>query len=509
MPKIVSPVSDLYWTLDRPVVYELVRDLMELTQISNKTPISFFGDEDKQSQVGSTVDAGQAQNRWPYDERVTIEVEEVYDENSLGSTAVTRTEHMPFIQDNDLGVSVRPVYVATTLNIIFKYRARDRNQANRWRNDRRMRTSQGQECTLHDITYHYRLPTEQLAILREIHALRENVAGYGQDFNTYLTSIASRNFGLVTNQAARDATWVVHESQVRVVGTWDYTGTPEKAEKDGEADAWTVGFAYKVQYQKPLGCMIAYPVIIHNQVIGTDYRPPEPSVKKIEDAYSRRSISGGYLQAFETDSRMLLLQGDIGITLPAFDDWLPMSVTPTTVKVFTAAVLVDPSRPRYLFNLADLGEVRLKDDILDLIRTTEYAYLSSDYASIFNLTLYRDMRPATQVSCYVDANLDVWASADLDLRKMYHVRFSLVTNFNYLTTFAIKRLQSKPVAGTLINVINTSLRSLNVARRDIKSDRLDDIDMRSVLGKSVNLEVYRGGQMWTVQTLFVTGAKSA
>lgn len=506
MPNIVSPISQLHWTVERPIVFEIARQIMAMTGISSKTPITFYGDEEKTSQAGSTVEATHPENKWPYDERVYIEVSEDYDPDSIGSTAVTRFEHPAYIQDDAIGLSLRPVYVRTVLTISFKYRARDKVQAVRWRNERRIKSSQIQDSMMHELTYHYCIPPDQLDIVKEIYRLRENISGYGQTYNDYLTSIATRNVGLVTNQAMSDAAWVVNEQQIRVVGIWDYAGAPEKAEKEGDADAWSVSFSHKVEYHKPIGSQIKYPLIVHNQLVGDDYRPGP--VKVIENYYARRSISGEYMKGFETDSMALALRGDTGVTLPAFDDWIPKSVLPSTVRVFTAASLVDPTSPRVLFNLGDLGDYQLIPEIQDWIRAGEWRWLGRDYLSILSLTLYKDLTQMPSGSLSVDANLNVVASADMDLRHVYHVRLGLVTNFNYLSTPALQRLQGLEISKTLVRVINTSMRSLNAARRDIRELQLSDIDSRSILGKTVNLQLYRGGNMWTVQTLFVNSARS-
>lgn len=508
MPNFSSPIDDLQWTLERPVVYEIVRQLLDITKISHKTPISFAGDEEKQSQAGSTVEAIGPENRWSYDERVFITVEEEYDINTLGNTAVSRIEHEAFIEDTELGVSMRPVYATSKLKIGFKYRARDKNQAHRWRTERRMRTSQMQECGIHELTYHYRIPEVALNVLKEVYRLRESTAGCGQTYNEYLTSIALRNVGLVTNQSMSDAVWVVNERQLRVVGYWDYTGAPEKEEKDGAADAWVVGFSYDLEYSKPIGCQVRYPLVVHNQLIGSDYRPQAPAYK-LEDRYAARSISGQYIKAFETDSLMQAMKGDTGVSLPSFDDWVPKGVLNSTVRLFTAATLLDPNQPRFLFNLGDLGDYALMPEVLDFLKQTEYPYLGLDYRSVFSLSLYKGVSRQDPGSLVVDANLNVYASTDLDLRQMYHVRMGLVTNFNYLHVNAIRRLQSTPVAGLLVRSINGAMHSQNLIRRDIKTNSLSDIDMRSVLGKSVNLPAYRGGFMYTVMDLFVKGKPMA
>jgi hypothetical protein len=508
MPNIVCPINDTFFTIERPVTFKIVRELLDITRISNKTPISFAGPEEKMGQQGSTVEPNQAENRWAYDERVFIEVQEEYDLESLGSTATTRIEYPAFMNDEFLGVYMRPIYSKTKLSISFKYRARDKNQADKWRNDIRTRTSQMRDVNLHEIVYHFRIPEAMLNILKEIYKMRENVAGYGQTYNDYFTSKCLRNVGLITNQGMTDGVWAVNEKQIRIAGFFDFTGAPEKSEKEGDNDTWTTSFTYNVMYMKPLECNMRYPLVVHNQLIGSDYRPQAPDYR-IEDQPADRTLSGEWLKKFESDTRVLSARGDTGIVLPSFDDFVPKSVLISTVRVFTAAVLLDPTRPRYLFNLGDLGDYQLHPLIIDFLKSGEYTYLGKDYQSVLSLTLYRNVTQQDTDSLFVDANLDVWSASDLDLRLQYHVRLGLMTNFNYIRTNGLQRLQSKPVAGLIVKAVNGAMSGINYIRKDIKTRVLEDIDMRSVLGRTVNLATYRGGNLKTVMELFIRSERAA
>ncbi len=452
MPNISLPLEDLQDSVERPVVFSVVREILEITQLSDKTPISFYDDEGKAAQLGTliTQDPSKA-NKWPFDERVRIEVEEDFDPNSLYTIHTKQPEHMPVFKDDKIGTAIKPIYIPTKVVINFNYRARDRNQAMKWRNDIRTRTSMFRDINLHELSYHTHLQEEFIIILKEIHRLRENVAGYSEDFDTYFARHLSDKASIKTNMGGKSVLWGVDETQIRVQGLFDFDGVPEKGEKEGDNDAWSIRFSYNFEYQKPVMFNMTYPIVIHNQVLSKNYRPVE-SVYKLEDQKRSFSMSNRAYNAFESDTRVLTYRGNDGISIPDFDEFSPSMILPTTVNVMTCLVVIDTGggNPRKLLNLAELGEVGLNPIVLNHMRELEYPFMGKDYHSIFSLSLYRHSGLVESGSLMVDENLDVYSTFDLDLRKTYRVRLGLVTNLTYLKKQAIDRVRLRAGLGDII-----------------------------------------------------------
>lgn len=503
MPKVMLPTSNLHWSVDRPVITGIVKDIMEITHISSQTPINYYGIDGKAAQQNSTIDPVNpiGENRWPYDERVIIEIQEDYNFETIVSTPVGGPEYRPFFHDDALGIMMRPVYSMSKVAVTFKYRSRDKNEATKWRNEMRVRASMMRDINLHEIDYHFTIPKAFLNIVAEVHRLREAQGGYGESLSEYFTGHLTTNCSLMSNLSGSVTEWAVKERQVRIQGYYDFEGAPEKGDREEDHDNWGIGFTYNFTFQKPVACYMDYPLVVHNQLLDQKYRPSETDYK-LEDRQLSYSLSGLAYAYFESDNRILRSKSYEGVNIPVFDEFIPGSVLPSTVKVFTALTSITEVDTRNLFNLNDLGDFGLDPLILEFLRT-EYVYLGKDFKSIFSLSLYCGSELMESGSLMVDAELNVLSTFDLDLRKTYHVRMGLVTDFKYLLVEMIKRLQNNPEVGLKIaGAINASIRGYGGSRKDISRNMLSEEAVALITGKTLPADYMRNSSIHFITSFY-------
>ena len=123
MPKLYLPLPEVEKSITRPVVMDIVRQIIDITNSSKDTRILFLGDARSSAQVGSTVGANITENtKISSSEQMYIEVNEVYNENYLGTMAHAQTEQIPIFIDEYLGVVIKPIYTSRVFDITFRYR---------------------------------------------------------------------------------------------------------------------------------------------------------------------------------------------------------------------------------------------------------------------------------------------------------------------------------------------------------------------------------------------------
>jgi hypothetical protein len=450
MPKILVEVPDTVEGILRPVSLDIARTLFGNTQVVKDIQILFPGDIERAQQKGGSIDELSEQNpdsvKFPYTSQMSMEVQEEYVEDRMLTSAIFRPEELFVFRDDAIETGIRPVYSMTQTTINFKYRAKDKTEAIRWRDDIRNRTAANRDVFVHDVKYHYLVPKEMIVILKELHRMREAVAPYGDDWETYWRENVSSRVSWLTNQSGQQGAWGVAESQLRVQGWFDFTGVPEQGNKDNDGSTWTISFAYHFQYEKPIACSMYYPLMIHNQVVAQKYRPgpDEQPPYQIEAQARSYSLTGRQLRHFETGTPLYHLTKRPGHQIPSFDEFLPEQVIPQTLRVFTLMIQLDPANPRALFNLkTDLGDIALNDDMWCCI-DKEIPFMTQPGQSVFNLSLYRSTHLMTPNWISIDANYNITATADLDLRQYYHVRFSIARDLRQVNPNALKRLQSCP-----------------------------------------------------------------
>lgn len=501
--RMERPLSNTAWTVERPVALAILRDLMDLTEISDKTPISFFGADGKNYQQGSTVgESIGGENRWSYDERLFMEVDEDFEPDYALMTPVYKSEYPAIFADKSVGVYIRPVYRKTKVTLSLRYRASDRNQAQRWRNEMTAKCSLHREQIWHTISYSYPLPTENLLMISHVHQLKENVAGAGLSLNDYYTQHLCKNCSLVTDIVGQNGVWSVAETQARVQGYFDFDSAPEKGSKDEDHDNWVITVNYVAWYMKPIATVIDYPVSIHQQLINPKYYP-ETKVGDLVEKMVYYSKSGAAARHFEDSYRLAMTMGLEGVRLPSHDDWVPANVKPSTVTVFTALVTITAQDKRSLFNLNDLGDFQLRVETLNWIKTVERTWLVKSFQSIFQLDLYCADDLVGDGSLMIDTQLNVSSTVDLDLTKVYHVRLSLVTDIAYLRAEAIGRLQNSPAVGAqVVQGVNAAIWGMNSTRSDVGKSSLSVVDGKILSTKKYLPTYTRGFMLHYIRSFF-------
>jgi hypothetical protein len=228
---------------------------------------------------------------------------------------------------------------------------------------------------------------------------------------------------------------------MRIVGWFEMPdNTPEPGSKEDDGDTWTVGFSYHFKYDKPVECVMFYPLMIHNQILGPDFRPTEEI--DVEELHQRSyAMSAKNFSQFEAGRNLAPISVRDGLSIPSFDEFIPGAVIPSTKRIFTAMTSVDTTNPSLLMALDELGDWDWDADILAFLKV-EAPFMTKRYHSIFCLSLYEGPALISDGILTVDNTLKVHVTKPLSLRLNYHVRLSLVSDLSLLTAAALERLRN-------------------------------------------------------------------
>lgn len=460
MPNISLTLPEQSQSISRPIVFDIIGQIQEITKINKDTKIFFSGDIRRMQTPGTSIDnTDERFATFNSNNIVFIEVDEDYDHETLGSTAVTRPEQHSVFIDPKLDVRVTPVYATTNMTINFRYRCVSKTEALRWRDDIRLRVSQMRDINIHNLTYHYLLPLEVLVLLKFIHETKEVVEPYGETYEEFIVRNSTDRLTLMGDLVNQDARLAISETQCRVVGMYTWDAIPEKPERE-ESGVWTVSFSYKFSFEKPIACHVKYPIMVHNNLLPSHYTVFTNGEQDLYHIPKHYPLSLGALSGFEADTVMDARRShDPIIRLPRFDDFEIKHVPVGTGTAIIALCQVDADK-KTLVNLNELGDIALDSDILQFIRTVEYPYITKLYKSVIHLSLYRNTHLTHTDTIDCDANLTIKAVEALDLRNIHRLRFSLVTDLTLLPWEAINRLRQYPkVLVKIIAAMNELLRN--------------------------------------------------
>jgi hypothetical protein len=353
MPNISIMTPELNSSVIRPTILDIIEQVKQITGIPKNTRVLFSDYLQASYQRGSTMQQqtkdSNDRTSFSFGNQLAIEVESEYNEGNIYSTAVSRHEHIPIFNDDNLGVLIKPIYSKTDFTINITYRSTSPTEGKKWRDAIRMHISNMRDINLHDVSYHYGIPGQFINILKEIHRLRENVDPYGEDLETYLAAHSTTRLTTVSNQSGSKTQLSVAEKQMRILGLYNFEIAPEKGEPDTEGHAWLTTFSYKVSLDIPIALNMRYPIMVHNQLLDEPYITYENQsydIDKIDKAYP---LSLGAFSHFESTA-LLDRNRDKNkiVRIPDFDEFVPTSKIHGTAPIFSALCSVDEDRRQLL-----------------------------------------------------------------------------------------------------------------------------------------------------------------
>lgn len=453
MPYFLESVPNSDLSIVRNANLSIIAQLIENTGLPKNIPIQYPGDNERNAQPGSQVEDEQERFLFVGRDKISIEVNEEPDGPMILNSNSYNASTNPIYFDKEIDAIIRPTMISHKVTISVKYRSIDKNRAERWKNSISSYVGMQRIIYLHKLMYNYQVPPGMVILLKEIHRLRENQGGYGDDLNKYLAEHFTGRATVLCDSAGKIGELSIAETQANVQGYFDFDASPEKGSKEGDDSTWTISFNYTYRYDKPQTCAMYYPIIIHNQILDEKFRP-KSRIQTQDDYTTSRSMANNAFSKFEVQRVEDPWAGMTTLSIPDMDEFIPNKTTFRTCKVYTALTCIEDINRTALMNLVELGDYEFQQGIIDFLKK-ESPYLLTPYASIFNVTIYNGYDPMDSSLFQIDSSLNLSAIDDLDLRGTYRIRLSLVTDTNLLTDDAKKRLQEN---GDVFNTIVSGLK---------------------------------------------------
>ena len=435
-------------TIIRPIVIDMINQIKVMTKIDNNIKVLFPGDIGKMHQAGSTIDNDNREPLLATSKYILITVDEQYDQDNIYTSIVNKVEQPPIFVDRNLEVMIRGVYIKSniTINVIFK--TPNKTETKRWIDEIRTKLSGPimRDINLHTLHYSYSIPEPFLKLLKVIHRQREEIDGYGDNFNEYLKNHSTNKLTFVGDLGNKHRKSVVAETQFKIIGSFDFDELPEKPEKD-DSSSWSIKFSYKFNFQKPIACNMHYPIMIHNQLLPPEYLTFYSSYYDPNNVPTQYTVSLAAMSHFDVQKITKEILNKYGyIKLPLFDDFIlpPPCVFSGTKSIFIALCSLQLPNKKLLLNIKELDIIHINHTLLEFIITSEYKYIGSIYQSVFNVSLFNWMNLMGDKDLVCDKNLNIFSPIDLNLRNNYRVRFAVINDLNKLSLPALNRLKARP-----------------------------------------------------------------
>lgn len=430
MPTILIDVRNDDPSITRNVVNSVIKNLTGWLSLPESLRIEHWGDIGAAHQVGSAIDDTTHDIKLTSDGKITVEVDEDFDDDSIINQVTKQREEPPYWVDPTLEFMLRPVRTQSLLTLSFTYRAPTKTAANRFRNNIKMLAASGREQHVHELHYHVPVPIEFTVLAGDIHRCRETVAGYGDKFGKYLKDHTCAALTTISIDG-RKPTLVIKECQLPVLGWFDSV-IVQKASKDDDSPTYTTTFDYHVQYQRIIGLVIDHPIMVHNQLLHNDLWSDKPQY-----SVEQREFRPGMLQDHTVTRQRLynpIRPNIAGVRVPEFDPWLPRVLPTYTISLMTLMLGISDKDQGRLMSFGDLTRYTFQPDVYQFM-LDEAPYMCQRYRSLFQMDLYRgDMlvEPGLLETRVENGHLVVYHPTAVDLRRQYHLRLSVVMAWDVL-----------------------------------------------------------------------------
>jgi hypothetical protein len=513
MPRLVYMCPGLKRSTVRPVVFDIARQMLAHTGLPSDLPIRYNGEETSVNyQPGSTISEESESSKFQSEAQWVIRVEENYYQDNALSQAVYQVENPHIFLDEPTRVFLMPTYSHMEITLNLTYRGTDKDAARKWRDDLRTRVAMNRQNFLHEVDYHYLIPKEVMDALAMIHELQEETEPYNRTFDEYLKLCFTPRARVIVNQAGEHPTWAIAETQGRVQGFFEFELDPGEGQKDSDTASWSTDFSYKFRFDSPLGVVLEYPMVIHNQIVPEAFRPDRIKPEDT-DKLHQFTLSGSFMRQFEK-SWNVEFNGIMGVSIPPFDDWLParQSVPTNTVRLCTVLCSIDPDQPLNLLDLSELGEDWEIDSEVLAFLIGEHRFLTKLGLSAFHISIYRNKTLMDVNFFEIDQNLMVKFKQPMSLRDVFHVRIALYERPGLLSQDAKNRLRNNcSVARKVMLALRPSLADMpnmltclpgNYMAKQVFDDANREIDRPH--DPNYNGQIY---QFNTVMSLLVTAKR--
>lgn len=464
MPAVNWELREVQKNITRPVVDTVVRNYFELLGLGgSEIEVRHKGDAEAISVPGSTIDKKGHIVRLSTDEFLDVEYEEEYDENAVRSTPITRIESPFIFKDPTTGLMVCPVRQELKSTITLRINCADKQRVGILLRKYKTLISRDVDQLSHKLSYSYDVPPPILSCLIDIYKLRENIAGYMDSFDDWFNNNFVPNKVTAYTFDGKNPVCKIAESSVRAVTFFEGGDEVPKKEKNDDAGGWYAEIRLGFYWQRVESMTIYYPIMVHNQIIPTQYLRIDPEKSlfggQYDDPLYHHYPTNGYNEPGRGGRRTDLLSRFTyahrgvyekmtfkGVNDPVYDEWLgPVDGGPYNgYSTFIRQLVVkDFNDPTYLHTLGSFWNYELSEHALAYILDTKDT-INKSTDNVFSVTAYNGEKITNQIQLKIDDDNNIHFRRDVGDRETMHLIYSICTDPSILTDNCLERLGCHP-----------------------------------------------------------------
>jgi len=451
MPVVSLTLEDTNRTILANTYFKIIQDIVDTVKIPYGALVVLHKDSEvtlTDNKTNATLNTKDNLPSTVSSRRVQASINEDFNEDELTTTAVHQPAAYPIFLDPDVDVSIYPIYVKSDITINFTYVSPSKIEANRIRDDIRLRLSQTRNIDIHEIEYSILIPEIVEEFIADVYDLKNRLVP--QSLEDYFREHSTKRIFPMTDMSNKENTKLaVQEKQVRIVGVYDFSSMPEKVEHDNENSNFKVSFSYRLSMEIPRAIAMRYPVMICNRPLPAKYiQFIEDNKRNSKEECNKNLNYTGSLRSLSHFEAHRQLENRIDIKLPmnipAFDEFNLRQGHKGYGILVSFLTQVNEDDKRSLFNLRDLDEYYIPEPLLEFLKNGERNFVTKPYMSFLYFGLHQGTNHYDNSILEIDSDLNVKSKVNLSLMKPVRVTISMSIDLSYLDKNCINRLFDNP-----------------------------------------------------------------
>ena len=436
MASFILEIEEIYNTISRPVIMQIAKDVIKLTDFDKDCDIYFKGFSNQGVNKESVMEQDKKESvNFSHKNRVLLSAETKYIDPNIYSAQPHRSEFRPIFYDKEHNITLSPINYEIEVELTLNFISKDRPTIEKWRSDIRRKLGQSVKSYLHRIDYTFSIDNKFITVLNHLYAIKGINIENTISFNQWLENISLEKISAVVNQIGNGQTIIVEQSQLGVTGLWSDT-VPE-IEKMESGDLYQANLSYLFRYSQPTSLAMQYPIMLNNTLISSKYRVPCDYNSELILGDPEKLIWGLNFTRYTPPTHYPCKT----LRLPCFDDWEPKVIPLGTASIYTALIEIDNNEKKYVMDLSELGgKYILADWLKDSLEYFNEDCLIIGKSPIL-ISLYRNDVWANFDLLYL-SRFKLFTRTDMEFYNTYHVRLSIYTDLTLLSELALEKLRS-------------------------------------------------------------------
>ena len=430
-------------TVTRPIQIIVANDIKKLLGLGRDIYIAFDPTDERIAKIKNQLGDIDHDNT-TFEEYILLETEESTEEGTELYMTTVKPDTYPIYQDIEIDSYIQAINQRRQLDFTFTYRNKSKSLVHSLANKLKLMTGDDGMYYRHELEYGYNIPPFVIKLLSHFNDLKNKRKRPDRQlsFSDYLARTFDTRLDLGGNlgKTIDNYTLYIREAQVNLEGYISDSVHDIKPEFDDNLNHWGITFRYRITFDKPVGLLLNYNMMVWNTPIAKEFRDFQHIENTSNRAIHPRSLRGVNLTTIGHPIWHTRPRKDY-LTIPKEDNRIPNLVTPRYLtRMFSVLTMVDSNDPTLLFNIDEIPNYRFKKSVYDMLLKSEYKWVGIPCCSVIFISLICGEVEQYENRIIMDAEGNLRTTKPMDVTKTYRVMFSLLNDLDMLNPGSTRRI---------------------------------------------------------------------